>query len=95
MKPFYDDADGFSRQFGNAVLAEDHKNSPIDLDSGWKPNQAASLRRTRSRLAGCSQSLKGAPLRRAPGLRARHRHLCQGSYDGSRPADVQEEKNVR
>jgi hypothetical protein len=39
MKPFYDDADGFSRQFGNAVLAEDHKNSPIDLDSGWKPNQ--------------------------------------------------------
>jgi hypothetical protein len=37
MKPFYDDADGFSRQFGNAVLAEDHKNSPIDLDSGWKP----------------------------------------------------------
>jgi hypothetical protein len=29
----------FSRQFGNAVLAEDHKNPPIDLDSGWKPSQ--------------------------------------------------------
>ena len=30
-----------------------------------------SLRRTRSRAAGRTQSLNGAPLRKAPGLRAR------------------------
>src|SRR5664280_1604211 len=34
----------------------------------WAP---ASLRRTRSIAAGSTQSLKGAPLRKAPGLRAR------------------------
>jgi hypothetical protein len=37
-----------------------------------------SLRRTRSRLAGNSQSLNGAPFLSAPGLRGEHRHIMPG-----------------
>src|SRR4029078_8542705 len=39
----------------------------------------ASLRRTRSIAAGSTQSLKGAPLRKAPGLRASTGTECEGS----------------
>jgi hypothetical protein len=47
----------------------------------------ASLRRTCSIDAGSTQSLKGAPLRKAPGLRARHRDVVPRVVERSPTAE--------
>jgi hypothetical protein len=73
-------AGGFDRR--QPIREHGGQSLPPDLIRGmatiWRSpsSDPASLRRTRSSAAGSTQSLNGAPLRSAPGLRARTGTWC-------------------